>query len=345
MSDVALKRNSSFFRAKARLTLLKRRDGGVISRSLEHRRSSRRRSSVSAPTRRVSGTLAKLGADDRRQFFDAFFRMTAVSPEETVSLLRSMTVPVIQQENISLPYDINAKFAPGDCISLSEMGYTLEMGGCCSLCSYGWSTTTPPELPALELAFMHHLSSVVEFKELVTSLRVCAGNSIVGNGAYENEGLLRMIKHLLEQSTLFYAYYTVKGGVSHDFRVLISEDGGGDGGSPAYAMYFVFKPGSPLHLGAKLIRQLIFNCPGYKWHADVHEGAFLLVVTRDRCSAIPEPRRVKLDPEDVYRRYCDVLVTEEKVHDYSRLYSTFSTYCPPASRREQTAAPATAKQV
>lgn len=344
MSDITLKRIGAL-RTKSSSSLMKRRDSGIISRGIERRRSSLRRPSMGASSRRVSSTLAKLGADERRQFFDAFFRMTVASPEETVSLLRSMTVPVIQQESISLPYDINSKFAPGDCISLSEMGYTLEMGGCCSLCSYGWSTTTPPELPALELAFMHHLSSVVEFKELVTSLRVCAGNSIVGNGAYENEGLLRMIKHLLEQSTLFYAYYTVKGGVSHDFRVLISEEGNGDSDTPLYSMYFVFKPGSPLHLGAKLIRQLIFNCPGYKWHADVHEGAFLLVVSRDRCSAAPEPRRVKLDPEDVYRRYCDVLVTEEKVHDYSRLYSTFSTYCPPVTRRTQVAATTTSQQL
>lgn len=260
--------------------------------------------------------------------------MTVVSPEETISLLRSMTVPVIQQENVSLPYDINSKFAPGDCLSLSEMGYTLEMGGCCSLCSYGWTTTSPPELPALELAFMHHLSSVVEFKELVTSLRVYSGDSIVGSGAYENEALLRVIKHMLDQSTLFYAYYTVKGGVSHDFRVLLSEERGCERENPTYAMYFVFKPGSPLHLGAKLIRQLIFNCPGYRWYADVHEGAFLLAVSRDRCSAVQEPRRVKLDPEDVYRRYCDVLVTEEKVHDYSKLYSTFSAYAPPSARPE-----------
>ncbi|QEG54087.1 Nuclear egress protein 1 [Cacatuid alphaherpesvirus 2] len=316
--------------ARYKILTMKKQDKCHESKGIERRKSLRRLSC----RHRYSGAVNKLSIDERRQFFDAFFYMTAASPEETVSLIRSMTVPVIQQENISLPYDVNSRFAPGDCISLSEMGYTLEMGGSCSLCSYGWTTTSPPETPAIELAFMHHLSSVVEFKELVTSLRVYAGNSIVGNGAYENEALLNMIKHLLRQATLFYAYYTVKGGVSHDFWVILSEERGCDRNNPAYSMYFVFKPGRPLHLGAKLIRQLIFNCPGYKWYADVHEGAFLLVVTRDKQSGAAEPSRVKLDPEDVYRRYCDILVTEEKIHDYTRLYSSFSTYLSPETRQE-----------
>ncbi|ATD84256.1 nuclear egress lamina protein [Gallid alphaherpesvirus 1] len=310
----------SDFRSRAAALRIRRKSiTGAIER---HRYISYLRSK-----RRSSRSRANL--DTRRTFFDAFFKLTASSPEDTISLLRTMTIPVMRQENISLPYNVNASFAPGDCISLSEMGYTVGPGGCCSLCSYGWSNAPPLDLPALELAFLHHLSSVVEFKELVASLRVFSGESVVGSGAYENEFLLDTIKNLLAQATLFYAYYTVKGGLSQDFTVLLVNDPRSKKFPSGYLMYFVFKQSTPLHLGAKLLKQLIFNCPGYTWHVDVFAGTFLLIVSKEDGPGYSEHQRVKLNPESVYRRYCDILVTDEKIHEYTKLYSTFATYSPP----------------
>ncbi|QFU14568.1 nuclear egress lamina protein [Psittacid alphaherpesvirus 5] len=288
----------------------------------------RRRRSLTWKTKPYRRPSRRPSQIERRTFFDTFFNLLTSTPSETTALMRSMVVPVAHQETVALPFEFSANFAPGDCISLSEMGYTLGMGSGCSLCSFGWTHKNPPDIASLELAFLHHLSSVVEFKELVTSLRVLAGDSDISEGIYESKRLRELIVDILNQPTLFYAYYTLKCGSSQDFKVLLKKENNG-----IYLMTFVFTSGQPLHIGSELLKRLVGNCPGYRWFADVLSDAFILTVRRNIKSPISEPRRVKLDPENVYRRYCDISVTEEKAHLYAHLYETFKTYSVPGEEQ------------
>ncbi|SCL76939.1 nuclear egress lamina protein [Spheniscid alphaherpesvirus 1] len=310
---------SQAYNTAAKLAMLRRRrlSGSVRQRS----------SSVVGHLRDVQPTtLIRRRSSKRptpytreRERYRQYFEFVSKSPSDELAIVRELTVPLIKSTPVSLPFDLGQTVAD-NCLSLSGMGYHLGIGSYCPACtSIGEPRLGRCDRAALILAYVQQINNIYEHRAFLASIQALVDRS---SDDRHNE-TERILRDVLEQPELFFAYHVLRDGGLRDARVLFYRDADRGG----FMMYITFS-GKSVHLHYKLLDRMLAACRGYRIIAHVWQTTFLLVVRREgeKTSDTDVPI---VNSNDIYCKMCDLSLDGELLLEYKKLYAMFDDFPPP----------------